>query len=167
MPATTEHSSQRLEWYWSDNNISVNEAKRAVATPPVGSASMHMRCMPSEVGIQQCNTICHRHCECVWYVPSEYTLTTNLSLLPAGMDISLDRTIVPAHGIFILFTTVCPWGLVLAFIGIKGIQYSPMSGCQFNMVLASTKTIVYFRLNCRVLAGWYAWSVLPNGDFHF
>jgi hypothetical protein len=81
---------------------------------------------------------------------------TNLSLQPGGMDISLDRTIVLPHCIFILFASLCLQGLVLGFIGIKGFRYSLMSRCPFNMVLASTETIVYCRLDCRVLAGRYA-----------
>ena len=36
---------------------------------------------------------------------SEFTLMTNLSLQPGGMDISLDRTTVLPHCIFILFAS--------------------------------------------------------------
>jgi hypothetical protein len=81
------------------------------------------------------------------------------------MDISLDRTIVLPHCIFILFASLCLRGLVLAFIGMKAFRYSIMSGCPFNMVLASTESIVYCRLDCRVIAGRHAGRALTNRDF--
>jgi len=81
------------------------------------------------------------------------------------MDISLDRTIVLPHCIFILFASLCLRGSVLVFVGIQGFRYSLTSRCPFNMVLGSTETIVYRRLDCRVLAGLYAWRALTNRDF--
>jgi hypothetical protein len=69
----------------------------------------------------------------VSYFRSEYTLTTNLSLQPGGMDISLDRTIVLQHCIFILFASSGLRGLFLAFICIKGFRFGLTSRCPFNM----------------------------------
>jgi hypothetical protein len=148
--------SQSLKRCWSDDNISVNETKRAAATPRIGSAAKLIKRVPSQICIRNRYSIPLWPWECLSYLRSEYTLTTNLSLQPGGMDISLDRTIVLPHCIFILFASLCLRMLVLAFIGIKGFRYSLMSRCPFNMVLASTETIVYFRLDCRVLAGRYA-----------
>jgi len=81
------------------------------------------------------------------------------------MDIPLDRTIVLPHWIVILFASLCLRGWVLASIGMKGFWYSLRSRCLINVVLASTETIVYCRLDCRVLAGRYAWRALTNRDF--
>jgi len=81
------------------------------------------------------------------------------------MDISLNRTIVYQHWILILFTSFGWWELVLAFIDRKGLQVSVMSQCPFNMVSASPRTIVYCHLDCRVLAGQYAWRALTGRDF--
>jgi len=127
MPATTGHSSQSLRRCRSDVNLSVNETKRAAATPPIGSAPKPIKCVPSQIRIRKLQSIPLRHCECLSYLRSEYKLTTNWSLQPGGMDISLDGTIVLPHCIFILFTSLCLRGLVLAFIGTKGFQYSSTS----------------------------------------
>ena len=56
-------------------------------------------------------------------------------------------------------------GVSPSFVGIKGFRYSLMSQCPFNMVLARTETIVYCRLDCRVLARRYAWRVVTSRDF--
>jgi len=90
---------------------------------------------------------------------------TNLSLQPGGMDILLDRTIGLPHIMFVLFASLCPQGLVIGFIGIKGFWCSLTSRCPFRMVSASTEIIVYCHLDCRVFAARYAWRVLTNRDF--
>jgi len=87
------------------------------------------------------------------------------SLRPGGMDIIFDRTIVLQHSIFILLYSSGFWGLVLALIGIKGFWFDLSSQYPFNIVLASTTNIGHSRLDCRVLAGWYAWSKLTSRDF--
>jgi len=124
-----------------------------------------MKRVRSQIRIRKRYSIPLWHCECLSYLQSENTLTTHLSLLPGGMDISLNRTIVLLLCIFIFIVSLCFCGLVLAFIGIMGFWYRLTSRCPFNMDLPSTETIVYCHLDCRVLAGRYGGRVLTNRDF--
>ena len=101
----------------------------------------------------------------VSYFRSQYTLMIYLSLQPGGMGISLDRTIVLQHCICSVFASLGLQRLVGACIGIQWCWFSSTSRSHFNMALASTETIVYCRLDCRLLAGRYAWCAVSGWDF--
>jgi len=165
MPATTGHFSQSLRQSNSDSNVLVNETKRGAATPRISSAAKSIKCMPNLICIPERQSTPVRHWECLKYVQSEYTLTTSLSLQLGGMDISLDRTIVFQHYIFILFASLGLPGLVLPLVGIKGFLSSSTSWCPLNMVLATTITTIYCHLDCRVLPGRYASRAVTSRDF--
>ena len=89
----------------------------------------------------------------------------NFSLQLCGVDISLDRTFVPLHCIYVLFSAIGLSGSVLAYISIKGFSLSFTSQCRIIIVLAQTENVVYCHLDCWVLAGRYAWRVLTWWDF--
>jgi len=156
IPATTGHSSQCCKWCWSNNRIPVNVTTRVVATAWIGYAPEPINYAPSQICTWKGQSICLHHCECLSYLQCEYTLMTNLSPKLGGMDILLDRTSALLHSIFIVFACLFLRGLQLAFVGIQGFSYSIMSWCPFNMLLASTETIVCCRLDYRVLARPYA-----------
>jgi len=164
MPVTTGYLSEHLKQCRSNDDISVNETQWAADIARITSAAKRMQCRQSQIHIRKCYRITPWQCECISYFWSEFTLTATLSLQPGGMDISLDRTIVLPHCLFNVVASLCLWGLVLAVISILGFQYSIILLSPLNMVLASTETIVYYRLDCRVLAGWYVWRVLTNWD---
>jgi hypothetical protein len=92
--------------------------------------------------------------ECLPYFRCEDILTTNMSIQPSCMDILFDRTIVLLHYISLLFDSLGLWGLVLALIGSKGFRFSITLQCPFNIILASSETIVYCRHHFRVLEEW-------------
>ena len=69
----------------------------------------------SQIRTWKCETIPIWHCECLSYLRSESTVTTNLGLQQGGINIRLDRTILHLHCVFISFTSFCPWWLVLAW----------------------------------------------------
>jgi len=165
MPATTSHASQSLKRCQSNDNILVEETKRVEATPCSSSAAKPIKLVLSQICIQKHSSIPLWHSKYLSNLVSEYTLNTNLSLQPGGMDISLDRTIVLPHCIFILLACLNLRGVVWAVVGIEECRYSSTSWCPFNIVLASTEIIIYCCLDWRALAGQYAWRVLTNRVF--
>ena len=62
MPASTGHSSQSLKRCRSEDNILLNETKRAAATPLIGSAAKPMKPVPSRIGIRTHYSVPLRHC---------------------------------------------------------------------------------------------------------
>jgi len=53
IPVTTGHLSQSFKQCRSDDNLLVNETKRAAATPHIGSAAKCIKCMPSQIRIRK------------------------------------------------------------------------------------------------------------------
>jgi len=96
-------------WFWSltlclfEDHIFINRTKRGVAAPYIGCAAISNKCVQRQIRIRKCYRIPHLHSDCLTDRHCEYTVTTNLSLLPAGIDISLDRTNVLLHRKSIMF----------------------------------------------------------------